>query len=147
MNIENAFAAFAEMTDRLTGIGAREVEITEAERALSIAIRGSYREFLLKFGWGGCHSFEIYGLGEDVPQYLNLVGITRSERTEMEPALPPYLLPVMNDGGGNLYCVDTRSAPGEPPVVLWLHDESIDQVPTIQGSTFVAWFEALLEEP
>jgi hypothetical protein len=146
MKPENALAAFAEMTDRLTGNGAREAEITEAEHALSIAIRGSYREFLRIFGWGGRNAFEMYGLGEDVPPYLSLVGITRSERTEMEPPLPPYLLPLMNDGGGNLYCLDTRIAIVEPPVVLWLHDESVDQVPAIQASAFVAWFARLLEE-
>lgn len=146
MKSEKTFALFAGMTDRLTGTGANEAEITEAERALGITIRGGYRQFLLKFGWGGRSAFEMYGLGEDVPSYLSLVGMTQSERMEMEPPLPPYLLPLMNDGGGNHYCLDTRIVTGEPPVVLWIHDESVDQVPAIQASSFVVWFARLLDE-
>ncbi|EKR75569.1 hypothetical protein LEP1GSC041_1591 [Leptospira noguchii str. 2006001870] len=43
----------------------------------------------------------------------------------MNPKLPKYLIPVMNDGSGNLYCIDTRFV--EPFLVFWDHEIGKDQ--------------------
>jgi hypothetical protein len=120
------------------GRGAGEAEISSAEEALGVRIGGHYRQFLLLLGWGGVESIEVFGLGSDVPPFLDQVAITRSERTEMQPALPKHLLPVASDGGGNHHCLDT-AVRGEPPVVLWNHELAEDQVPELEAESFGAW--------
>ncbi|KON78494.1 SMI1/KNR4 family protein [Leptospira kirschneri] len=107
------------------GKGATDETIKFAEEKLEIIIRGDYRNFLQTFGWGGVQHLELYGLGSDVPPYLDLISVTESERVEMNPKLPKYLIPVMNDGSGNLYCIDTRFV--EPFLVFWDHEIGKDQ--------------------
>lgn len=68
------------------------------------------------------------------------------ERTEMHPALPPYLVPLMNDGGGNLYCLDSRRE-GEPPVVLWNHEAGESQEPERVAADFLSWMAERVERP
>ena len=74
--------------------------------------------FLGHIDWASIEGLELYGLGEDVPAYLDLVTVTVSERTEMRPRLPNRLVPLMNDGAGNHYCLEFESREqGECPVV------------------------------
>jgi hypothetical protein len=61
---------------------------------------------LERFGCLQVDSIEIYGIGAGVPKHMDLVGITESERTEMHPRLRYDLVTIMNDGFGNLYCLD-----------------------------------------
>src|SRR5882757_10057180 len=107
MSFDEIRSIFERAVDSIIGHGVVESEIVRAESRLQIRINGEYRTFLQTYGWGGVGSVEVFGLGSDVPQFLDLVRVTESERTEMHPRLAPHLLPVMNDGGGNLYCLDT----------------------------------------
>lgn len=106
------------------GRAASSDDVIRAEDELGVTIPGSYRLFLLEFGWGGVGDWELYGLGPTVPFHLNLVRLTCSERSEMMPPLPHHLLPIMNDGGGNLLCLDmARQRPdGENPIVMRYHE-------------------------
>lgn len=122
---------------KLAGQGASEDEIVDAELQIGLCIHGDYRWFLREFGWGGVNTIEIYGLGQDVPAFLNLVTITLSERSEMIPRLRRTLLPIMNDGGGNLYCLDVDSV--GPQVVFWDHEAGEDQIPSIVAGDFTSW--------
>lgn len=124
------------------GRGATEQEIRDAESQLGLKIAGDYREFLRDFGWGGVQHLELYGLGGDVPYHLDLVEITTSERSETEVRLQNHLIPIMNDGGGNLYCLNIGEDE-EPKIVFWDHTGSSDQVLEIEGESFSAW---LLDE-
>jgi hypothetical protein len=103
-------------------------------------------QFLQRFGWARVADFGVFGLGSDAPRYLHLVLITTSERTEMEPPLPAHLLPIMNNGGGDLVCLDTRANPDEPPVVMWWHEDGPDQVPEPTAIDFASWLSAMLKE-
>ncbi|KAA3607482.1 MAG: SMI1/KNR4 family protein [Planctomycetota bacterium] len=125
------------------GAGASEAEIAAAEKDLGLRIEGGYRQFLVQYGWGGVEHLELYGLGG--PPHLDLVRITQSERSEMELALPKYLLPVMNDGGGNLFCLDTRTA-GDPPVVFWDHTVGFDKDTVVDSEDFVSWLWSQLSD-
>ena len=125
------------------GQGASEHDLQAANARLGVNLGGGYRRFLERFGWGGVGSFELYGLGVDVPPYLDLVAATESERTQMSPALPSHLIPIMNDGGGNLYCLDSSKA-GEPMIVFWNHTAGEEQEPEPVASDFVSWLEARL---
>lgn len=142
--------SYSLLAARLLGFGVRELgagvsdaAIAAAERALGVRIAGSYREFLRQFGWGSVAHWELFGLGG--PSHLSLVRITQSERMEMEPALPTYLLPILNNGGGDLYCLDTRVRE-EPPVVLWVHEDGVEQVPEIVAQDFTSWLWALMDD-
>jgi len=126
------------------GRGVAEAEINTASARLGVSLTGSYRLFLQRFGWGGVGSLELFGLGADVPPYLSLTAMTRSEREEMSPALPKHLIPLMNDGGGNLYCLDSRTA-GEPPIVFWDHTAGEQQEPAQVASDFVTWLAERVE--
>ena len=120
------------------GLGASSNEIDNAQELLNIPLQGSYRLFLQEFGWLDTGVIEIYGLGSDVPKHLNLVDITRSERTEMHPPLLHHLIPVMNDGSGNLYCIDSRPK-GIGAIVFWDHDLNADQEPEFVALSFEKW--------
>ena len=136
------FDELAELMERHSsksfGRGVSEAEINTASARLGTKLAGGYRLFLRRFGWGGVGSLELFGLGADVPPYLSLTSMTRSEREEMSPGLPVHLIPLMNDGGGNLYCLDSRGA-GEPPIVFWDHTAGEQQEPAQVASDFVMW--------
>jgi len=143
-------SSYAELATRLLsfecrdlGTGVSKDEIADAERELRVQIEGGYREFLRQFGWGGVEHLELYGLGG--PPHLDLVRVTQSERAEMEPKLPARFLPVMNDGGGNLFCIDTSVA-GEPIVVFWDHTAGVDQVAEVEAKSFSSWLWAQLND-
>ena len=142
MNYDELKERMISLGSLTVGKGASELEIHEAQQALGLLIQGDYRSFLLDFGWGGTSKFELYGLGSDVPHFLNLVTITHSERTEMFPPLRQELIPVMNDGGGNLYCLDTASV--GPQVVFWDHEGGGDQVPAVEAKDFASWLADLM---
>ena len=143
---------YEDLSRRLLGIGSQELgpgatetEIEAAENDLELLISGGYRRFIRQFGWGAVGSLELYGVGASVPLRHDLVRVTTSERSEMEPALPRHLLPVMNDGFGDLYCLDTRTT-DDPPIVLWAHEDGRDQVPDLEGETFVSWLWEMLDD-
>jgi len=126
------------------GKGASEEEVDAAERILGIAIRGDYRQFLLELGWGGVGCMELFGLGSDVPRHLDLVRVTLRERHDLHPHLRVELLPIMNNGGGDLYCLDTTTS--GPKVVGWWHEEGESQTPTHEADDFSTWLGAQVRE-
>ena len=110
MEFANVAGQLRSFEDKEHGRGATQAELDSAEARLGVQFRGGYRQFLSEFGWVGVGDLEIFGLGADVPSYLDLVELTLSERNEMSPALPPNLIPIHNDGGGNQYCLDAWAA-------------------------------------
>jgi SMI1-KNR4 cell-wall len=95
-----------------------------------------YRAFLADFGWVSAGPHEVFGLGVDIPPYLDVVRVNESEWTEGR--LPRHLVAVMNDGGGNLSCIDTTAvSKGDgPAIVLWDHEVSPIEGPIPLASTF-----------
>jgi cell wall assembly regulator SMI1 len=133
--------------DKELGGGATQVDITEAEAALGTKLPESYKAFLREFGWGGIGSWELFGLGRCVPEYLNLVRMTGMERTVAHPHIARALIPIMNDGFGNHYCLATASLiKGECPVVFWDHEKGAGQEPKLVSPRFDLWLLDLLRE-
>jgi cell wall assembly regulator SMI1 len=127
------------------GTGAKRADISSAESNLGAKLPESYKVFLGEFGWGGVDSWELFGLGAGVPNYLDLVQMTETERTLFHPHIPPFLIPIMNDGFGNHYCLDTSSLrDGECPVVLWDHEKGARQVPGLVSPRFDLWLLDIL---
>jgi hypothetical protein len=137
-------ARILSLPQREQGAGATIEEISAVEQRLGLQIAGGYRRFLERFGWLSVGPIEIYGVGASVPKHVSLVDIALSERTEMRPQLQPHLVPVMNDGGGNLYCIDTTSG-AEPVVVFWDHNLDSGQVTEQYSASFEEWLYEKLD--
>lgn len=115
-------------------------EVASAEDQLGVRFPQSYRFFLIEFGWVSFGPFELYGLGTGIPDYLEVVTVTLSEREEAMPRLPERLVPLMNDGGGCLHCLDTsQMIEQECPVVLWDPDLGPTQILSEEAGGFVDW--------
>lgn len=143
-DLEQSINAFP---DKDVGKGATQEEIALAEVTLGVTFSISYSGFLHKYGWARFAHEDLYGLGADVPPYLELVKHTFVERNAMRPSLPPNLIPVMNDGGGNHYCLDsTQTQNGECPIVFWDHDLGEDQLPEPVSTSFEVWLLDLLSD-
>ena len=147
MSISDMTNRLLAFNDKQCGRGATPEDIAAAERILGVSFTESYRHFLSDFGWGRFSHQELYGLGSDVPSYADLIRNTLVERSEMEPSLPSHLIPVMNDGAGNHYCLDTAIVKnGENPVVFWDHEQPKNQNPVQVATTFDSWLLDLLAE-
>ncbi len=128
------------------GRGATPQEIEQAEKRLGAQLPESYKAFLGHFGWASLEGLELYGLADDVPAYLNLARVTLSERTQMRPRLPSRLVPLMNDGAGNHYCLDVESGEqGECAVVFWDHNLGESQDPEYVSPNLEAWLSEELD--
>ena len=142
-NDQNLLRNLRFSADATVGNGAAAEEIQQAEAALDCRFPEDYKLFLRWCGWGGRADWEIFGLGGDVPPYLDLVRITREERTDYGPGLPYVLLPVLNDGGAYMYCLKLdESSGGICPVVAW-HLESDEPAVAPVSSSFAAWLATL----
>lgn len=127
------------------GKGATTADIQYAEKRLHVTLPTSYKQFLLEFGWGGIEDFEVFGVGQGCPKYLDVVKVTESERYEMEPSLKRDLVAILNDGFGNHYCLDTgKMSQGECPVVFWDHEAELTQTPEKVSKTFGDWLVSLV---
>ncbi|MCY3772043.1 MAG: SMI1/KNR4 family protein [Gemmatimonadetes bacterium] len=147
MNFDDFALRLGDYKYQSLGSGVDEVAIQRAEKVLEVQLPRSYKEFLRRFGWGGVGHWELYGLGSDVPEYLDLLRMTLSEREEMRPRVPFHLVPIMNDGYGNHYCLDTNKVKGdECPVVFWDHDLPENQDPKFVSNGFVMWLNKLLDD-
>jgi len=146
MNFNQLRDTLRSYKDGIFGSGATVGDINKAEHVLGVRFPNSYNAFLMEFGWGGIRPIVLYGLGADIPDYLDLVQVTLSEREDMEPALHKHLVPLLNDGFGNHYCLDTsKMSEGECPVVFWDHEEDEEQEPEIVSESFVEWFADEIE--
>lgn len=117
------------------GGGATEETIRVAEQQIG-RFPEDYRLFLGEFGWLSIGPFEFFGLGNGIPAYLDVVQMTLLERAEA-PGFPNFLVALQNNGGGDLFCYDSRQLDIDPPVLRWTHDEP-DELES-QSTGFALW--------
>jgi hypothetical protein len=131
------------------GRGATEAEVVDAESRIG-PLPSDFRQFLRKFGWATLGHYEIYGLGHDVPEYLDLARMTLAERQEPSVPLRGTYVCIMNDGGGNLLCFDSdqvrAGTANTVPLLLWDHELDVDQTPEVVAESFTSWLKSRLEE-
>jgi cell wall assembly regulator SMI1 len=142
MSISEMFRSIDLLTKKECGAGATDREIAEAEHTLDVHFPKSYRAFLSRFGWAQIYYDTLYGLGPDVPRGYALVRNALSERYEAHPLIPHHLVPIMNDGAGNNYCLNTSNLHGgECPVVFWdhEHEDGPNQAPQQVSPSFDQW--------
>ncbi|MBR0986410.1 SMI1/KNR4 family protein [Bradyrhizobium liaoningense] len=127
------------------GPGATAEEIADCERELGVRFAGSFADYLQTFGWLSVGANEIYGLGAKIQSWRQLKEMTLSERTEMYPPLPPYLVAFYNDGFGNHACLDTRDiVDDEQSIVFWNHEAGPDQHLQPIANCFADWLHQLI---
>jgi hypothetical protein len=125
------------------GFGVTDREISSAEDQIGGGFPDGYRDFLRRFGWLCFGHYEIFGLGADTPAHLEIISMTWDERRN--GGLSSSLIPVLNDGGGNLYCVISDAVDnGSERVVFWDHVLGRDQLGQTIASSFDAWLEGLV---
>jgi cell wall assembly regulator SMI1 len=129
--------------DVTMGTGCDEKVVHHAERALGVTFPSGLRDYLIRFGHLELGHFEMFGLGEDLPDYLDLVKMTRSERTETGCPVRSDLVPLLNDGGGNLYCIGTTGA-AAGTIFFWDHERGPGQEPARCASSLTEWVVELL---
>jgi cell wall assembly regulator SMI1 len=147
MNYTSLSSLISNNPDIEHGVGATVEEIRAAEESLGVVFPQSLKMLLREFGWLARGPDEFYGLGRDVPDHLHLVRITNRERTRLHPSLPTCLLPVLNDGAGNLACLKVANdAAEDASVVWWQHERGQTQEPVVCDVSFVHWLEQRLRE-
>jgi hypothetical protein len=145
------------LQDKALGRGATAEEMANAGRVLKVSFSGSYEQFLREYGWArfgherlspySALAIGVYGLGSGIPPHLDLLKNTVAERTENEPSLPAHLVPVMGDGGGNHYCLDTsKMVNGEYPMIFWDHENDEEQATEPPSQSFESWLINQLDD-
>ncbi|GEK34574.1 SMI1/KNR4 family protein [Kurthia sibirica] len=121
--------------------------IEKFEKELNIELKGSYKQFLLDFGYLSFGSLEIFGIpnkkvvkqNEDC---TNALVCTMESRKEIN--LSENLLVIYNFGNGELYCLDISY---ETPKVVAIWDEISEDMKNPPITEIVAdSFEDFLEE-
>jgi len=117
-------------------------EIARAESQLGSPLPPAFKIFLAEAGSYQLPYLEIFWVGDDSLGYGNLIEANRSEREDVEPALPPFLITFHNNGMGDQICFDTRfpRSDGEFPIVFWDHEQSADQEIDPIAACFADWF-------
>lgn len=131
--------------DAAIGRGVTDEAVHAAEEALEVPFPPDLKDYLKRFGHIEVGHFELFGLGEETPEYLDIVRVTKSERTESGCPLPVNLVPLLNDGGGNLYCVAVSDNQAGS-IVLWDHEAGPRQEPDRYASCLEEWVLGLLQE-
>jgi hypothetical protein len=139
--------SFEEVANRIEGHaeadhgdGASEADIVAAENTLG-SFPTDYRLFLARFGQLSVGPLEVYGLGGDIPDYLNVIEMTITERRDAI-GFPAKGIVIHNDGGGNLSYLDSFDTGS--PVKIWYHDDPDDI--EIVASSFSAWLDEQLDD-
>ena len=151
MSISEMLNRIESLSKKEYGSGATDREIAAAEHTLGVRFPASYKAFLSNYGWARIYHDVLFGVGRTVDPADELVNTTLAERHELEPHIPNHLVPIMNDGAGNHYCLDTASYHGdECPVVFWDHEhwDGPDQTPQQVSPSFDRWLvDRIVESP
>ncbi len=140
MSVEKMLEKIRSFEEKELGKGSSLREILDAEKRLSMLFPLSYKAFLTAYGWACFGHLQVFGLGMDIPSYLDVVLNTLSEKNEMYPPLRDGLIAIVNDGAGNHYCLNTSAMEHlECPVVFWDHELGEDQELEYISPTFADW--------
>jgi hypothetical protein len=125
------------------GAGASEQDLAEL-RQLFTPLPPDFDAYLRRYGWIRIGSVELFGLGEDVPSYLDIIERCLAMRAgQLGWELPPEFLCFGESGAEWIYCLWAAPA-GATRVVMLDLDEATGQVQVIE-SEFATWSEFVLD--
>lgn len=128
------------------GEGITNSELMNLEKKLEVVFHPDLNDYLMKFGWLEIGHLEFFGSGEEIPAYLNILEITETERNESHIKLPRNYIPLLNDGAGNLYCIDVKKDSATyGQIVFWDHDLPETQKPEVSAPDLENWLIERLE--
>ncbi len=129
------------------GKGASKVQILDCEKTLKIELPLVVNQYLSTIGFlaGKKYAMETFGLGDDVPEHLNLTKQTLWERNEAFPSMPIYLLPFENDGSGCSFCVVLSDDVLDDPIMLLWDIDLAEAVEFEDDMTFTKWIEVKMQ--
>ncbi len=84
--------------------GCTDSDIKKSELQLAVSYPADYSEYLLDFGWLSVEHYEFFGLGKGIPDFLNINLVAHDEWESY--GLDKRFLPIWNNGGGNLDCIN-----------------------------------------
>ena len=126
-----------------------ERDIAAIEREFGVSLPGDYRAFLRKHNGGSPSpdAFPIFRDSADTHGILNrFLGISPGDYDDMlavrkvfQERVPPDLLPIACDPGGNLICLAVAGT-NRRRIYFWDHEEEADEgePPTYDNVYFVA---------
>lgn len=141
-NTIDALQDVAISDDAEYGTGCTISDLWTIEDALNVRLPSEYKTFLLNMGWYEGQHISLFGIAPYPFRHLNVLNVIISERTA-RPALPTTLIPVMNVGNGDLYCLNISKA-NTSPVVLWSHESASDQEYSLISQSFDAFIRELI---
>lgn len=146
MRIDQLQKSLKKRDDATTGVGATLAPVQSAERLLQVSFPKPLVAYLEHIGWMQLGDREFFGLGADVPSHLELTSITRSEREDSGCPIPHSLIPLQNDGAGNLYCMDVSAEPNRRGrIFFWDHELGVRQRPEKVAHSWTEWISEQLE--
>lgn len=144
-DIRTVLARLFTTENKRVGQGISYAQVIELENRLGVCLPNSYRMFLQTCGWLEIDPYEVYGWGDDVPPHLDVLRFTEWERYESGVPLPHHLIPIYNNGAGDLECLATHwMYENECPVVAWWHEDGGEQEPDIVAEDFADWLSRRL---
>jgi hypothetical protein len=129
--------------------GASEDDIRQMLCTVRVKLPDDYKRYLLGCGWVRLGPNIIYGLGPDVSESESVDRNVVFEHVRADPPMASNLIPIMNDGAGNHFCLDTKQMKGGTcPVVFWDHEHPKGEMqrPRKIAGSFAQWILSLLEE-
>ncbi len=139
MSIMNDIKSSLSQFSFVTGDGVSAEKISDFERQLDLILPADFKAYLSRFGWLEFESEECFGLGVGIPAYLDLVQIVSTERVA---GLPCHLLPIRNNGFGDLDCIDLMASGLDISVIVCFEHDT--HAMTVIAHGFDQWLEELL---
>lgn len=124
------------------GNGASEEIIQDAENKLGLKFPSDYRDYLMEFGWLEVEHYEFFGVGSGIPKYLDLKLVASEEWGE--GGLYENLLPIWNNGGGDLYCIDLKQSTNDKSIICAFYHEN--RQTEMVATSFENWLTEKLAE-
>jgi hypothetical protein len=149
MDIVKVVTAMRQYTCIKMHRGASQDQIAHVSRALSVRFPKSYKYLLSECGWIDMNGQILYGLGPDAKDRHSVLVNSDIESVRADPPMLHRLIPLMNDGFGNHYCLDTKYiVDGECPIVFWDHEHPRGelQVPKKVSVNLAAWLSRRLRD-
>ncbi|MBX3390532.1 MAG: SMI1/KNR4 family protein [Phycisphaeraceae bacterium] len=149
ISIKTVLSAMKEHPLVETHRGASEHEIKYFRKIANRPLPVSYKTFLSEIGFAYLGSDILYGLGPDATRATSVLENMVFESVNAEPPMRSTLIPVMGDGAGNHFCLDTAAIKdGDCPVVFWDHEHSrgMMQRPERVSVRFAVWLQRQLKQ-
>ena len=145
MNIRSIRELLSRRQDIRGDVRVDEAEIQAVASDLGVRFPPMLADYLREFGWLGIGADKLFGLGPGVPDYLHIRTITKLEREQSGNPVHWSMIPLHNDGYGNLYCIVVDdSSPAYGNIVVWDHAAGPQQTPDHVADDLEKWLSEML---